>query len=302
MNPSQAFEKMLQAIEPPDSTREKAGDQLKYMREQLQQRLPTLKVFISGSYGRKTAIAPLHDIDLFVVLDRTKVNIQSPEKLLQHVKETIEAIYPGKTVRVQDKSVNISFSGTGIDYDVVPAYDDGHWYLVPNGTKGTWVKSDPEIHKEASTAANHQANQALKPLVKAVKLWNTEKGKVVKSFHLEVMTQNILTTKPDSRLDALADLFTALVDEVAKDCPEPAGLGPHLSEGVNVAAAQSAFRHAAILAREAAQAARDGDEGHANHCFSTLFGPAWPDKGKPRTPKATVPPISGIDSSNGRFG
>ena len=62
--------------------------------------------------------------------------IHEPEKALTVVRDALEATYLGKVAEPQNRSVNIEFSGTGIAYDVVPAFVDAssvdEVFLIPD--------------------------------------------------------------------------------------------------------------------------------------------------------------------------
>lgn len=309
-SPQQAIELFLQSLEIPDTLVTKASDQHIYLRTQLQQRMATHDNFLSGSYGRKTAIAPLHDIDVFLVLDTARHGGNKPSRLLRDVRDVLKDIYPNKELpMLQARSVNLEFTGTGIAYDVVPAFQDPHdpdVYYVPDRERDAWIPTNPRVHKEASTAANERAGKALKPLVKAAKRWNNNAEKPLRSFHLEVMACNTLVTKPNSWVEGLSTLFSGLVEAVARPCPEPAGLGPRLDEGVDVARALRALKDAAALARAAEIAARAGRDGEAHHHLRRLLGEDYPEIGtRPAAPSSNPAPAiltSAVDHPRTRHG
>ena len=41
-----------------------------------------------------------------------------------------------------------------MSFDVVPAFSEFNHYEIPDIKLNSWVKTDPQIHKEAATAAN----------------------------------------------------------------------------------------------------------------------------------------------------
>ena len=43
-----------------------------------------------------------------------------------------------------------------VSVDVVPAFDEGDDYEIPDTDTGKWIKTNPEIHAAKATAA-HQA-------------------------------------------------------------------------------------------------------------------------------------------------
>lgn len=302
----QAFQEFLSKLELTDSEREKASDQHTYLRTQLQQRLSVADNFLSGSYARHTAIRPLHDIDVFLVLDGTRKPNEPPSAVLSRIQSTLDTIYPGKSSVRQSRSVNIEFTGTGIAYDVVPAYRVSEGvYEVPDRDVERWIRTNPKVHAELSTKANEQSGKFLKPLVKAIKHAKQVHGADVRSFHLEVLACRILTRSPDSNLDGLVTLLDGLATQVTSPCPDPAKLGPDIQPNEErCRKAKTWLDGMATLARDARQLARDGKVGEAHAKLRELFGDRWPERGVPTKPGAPAVVVSGssVDDPGSRFG
>lgn len=309
--PHVAMHDFLNSLELTDNQVDEASRQHRYLREQLQQRLFTQDNFLSGSYARSTAIRPLHDIDVFLVLDGRQYggpHQERPETCLGLVQQTLDGMYPNKEHPIlQARSVNLAFSGTGIAYDVVPAFQDPtnpDVYWVPDRERNTWIPSNPKVHKAASKEANERAGKMLKPLIKAAKHWNTLAGKPLRSFHLEVLAYDAITSKPDSWPSGLASLLSSVAERVVLPCPEPAGLGPRLDEGVDTRRAQEVLREAAAVASLARDAAAAGRDGEAHALLRRLLGDAYPEQGQAPGPAPAV--ITQVepspDSSRLRFG
>ena len=96
----QAFQEFLQTLELTDKEQERASEQHPRVREALQQRLDVDDNFLSGSYKRNTAIRPLNDIDLFIVLkevDGLRRGSQ-PHDVLSKIKETMTLEDPETTI------------------------------------------------------------------------------------------------------------------------------------------------------------------------------------------------------------
>ena len=309
MTINRSFQHFLESLELREKERDEASRQHRYLREALQNKMSVEDNFISGSYARSTALRPLNDIDIFLVLKQTEKlsPSASPETILREVKAVLEVIYPGKTARLQSRSVNIEFSGTNIAYDVVPAFSDREdVYLIPDRDEPTWIETNPKVHKELSTDANRRADNKLKPLVKAVKHANNVHKGGARSFHLEVLSWRILTSPPKTFLAGLRTLLDGLAAEVCVPCPEPAGLGPDIRPSdARCRKAQSWLGEMAKLAREAESLADDGRTSEAHVQLHDLFGKEWPEEGSSKrhsTGGAVVIGGSAVDDSRSRFG
>lgn len=307
MTVAQALQSFLSSLELTEAQREKASNQHTYLRTQLQQRLAVDDNFLSGSYSRGTAIRPLNDIDVFVVLNSDKnaaLLRANPADTLKLIQSTLSAIYPDKTTRRQARSVNIAFTGTDIAYDVVPAFRvNSEVYRIPDADGGRWISTNPRVHKERSTAANERAGKKLKPLTKAAKHWNARNGKPLRSFHLEVMAWEALSADPGTYLDGLARLFSGLRDRVLSPCPEPAGLGPNLEIGApDRGAARQKLAEASELATQARDLANSGRTAQAHKLLRELLGPDYPEKGSAAVVVPSAPAAQAVDAPAKRFG
>ena len=287
MTVAQAFDKLRRNLELTGPERKNVSRQQNVVREKLASHLTIDGDFISGSYGRKTAIRPLNDVDLFVILNEEahrNLRSESPRACLEHVRGALAAAYPGKHPRVQSRSVNIAFRGTSIGYDVVPGFAQaGGVYLIPDCDRGSWIHTNPEVHKEACKAANRRAGGLLNPLIKFAKQWNARTGKVLRSFHLEVMAYGAFQGKPGSFPLGLAELFEHLAGAVLHRCPEPAGIGPAIDPGMDQGERtriREAIQRASRRAREALELDAAGSPAQAHGKWREILGVAYPERGQ----------------------
>lgn len=275
----EAFHNFIVSLELTKKQRDDANRQHINLRTQLQQRMSVEANFISGSYARKTAVRPLNDIDVFLVLKPQRgLDPTIPTgTILGEVKRVLEDIYPGKSALLQSRSVNIAFSGTGIAYDVVPAFTSRpDVYTVPDRETGRWIKTNPKIHAEMSTQANERAGKKLKPLLKAIKHANVHHRKLARSFHLEVLSWKILKTDPGSYLDGLVILLDGLAARISDPCVDPANLGPDIRpEPARWEAAREWLTKMAALAREAKALDAAKEEAQAHVKLRQIFGEQW---------------------------
>lgn len=265
------------------------------LRRHLEEGLAVSQFLISGSFKRHTALHPLHDIDLFVVLDpnaESALMDSAPQKALARVREILGDAYPNKDKpKAQSRSVNVAFSGTGLAFDVVPAFPHpAGGYQIPDREAGRWIRTNPRRHAEHSSAANERAGGKAKPIVKALKRWNCpqpDKGKVVRSFHLELMVYDQLTSDPGPYAEGIARALRGVSSRVLSAMPEPAGVGPNVDADMTAEERRRAsrlFAEAADLAVRALEADEQGRTGEAHHHWRTLLGSGYPEKGTPPKP------------------
>ncbi|MBJ6764674.1 nucleotidyltransferase [Myxococcaceae bacterium JPH2] len=281
---AQAFELFVQDLRLRDGEEREAQRQQEYVFNAMRQRLGPKESILSGSYGRKTAIRPLHDIDLFLIFSAGGSRRAVPEAMLLWVKEALEDEFRGKQARIQNRSVNIEFKTTGIGFDVVPAIADGKHpevYWIPDRRRGEWIPSNPRAHHAACNAANERMGMKLKPLIKSLKRWNQLRGKPVPSFLLEVLVCECgdSLSPDDGYSDNMARLFTLLRERISQRCPEPAGLGPPLNEGIDLGYLQQDQQRLTEASRKAIRAVEMEHQGNmslALESWRELLGTDFP--------------------------
>lgn len=300
----QAFQEFLSGLELTTNEQDEAVRQHTFLRTQIQQRVDLDDNFLSGSYKRNTAVRPLKDIDVFAVFKRPAGTLPRPSEQLERLRRLLSEIYPSKEPTTQSRSVNIEFSGTGIAYDVVPAYlDRQDVYTIPDRDVDRWILSNPKVHAERSTAANERSGKKLKPLVKAVKHANRHHEGGGRSFHLEVLSWEVLTYEPANYLAGLIALFEGLRDRMLGPCPDPAGLGPDIGPSMERRAqAQRWLKDMAERSRRAQELMNDGRLGEAHAELRIVFGPAWPERGSTARASAAIITSGSLDHSGSRFG
>lgn len=282
----QAFETFAQRLELTDAEQEAASRQQNALRENLRRQINGVtRDFLSGSYKRRTAIRPLHDIDVIIELDASVhqgPRADNVSRVLQTIQGALQRAYPSsKSPTLQNRSVNIEFAGTGIGFDVVPGFADasrGGVYWIPDRSRCAWIPTSPEAHADYSTRANERAGKKLKPLVKMIKHWRRHQRHDLRSFHLEMMCANALTAPPRSYSEGLRDLFSALSSAVLRACPDPASVGPAIDDGTSNSDRQ---RLSWLLSQAASEASRltqleaRGFDTHAIEGWSNLLGSAF---------------------------
>jgi hypothetical protein len=293
-NVREAFDQFLRGLELTPSEQDKAARQQADLRERLRRQLAgVVRDVLVGSYARKTAIRPLNDIDVFIELDATQWAARrraAPVLLLEDVQRSLRACYgaTAPTTRIQGRSVNIEFTGTGIGYDIIPAFivsspGSGTIYEIPDRTRQTWIKTNPESHRQRCVDANARAGGMLNRLIKAAKYWNRGRAtpagdKPLSSFHLEAMAYHALPQAPQDERTGFLSVLRSLQQAVTQKCSDPAGLGPNLDATWTSAErqrAQAALADAVSGASRAIACERAGDHAQACQSWRALLGPQF---------------------------
>jgi len=284
----EAFTKFKAKIsEPTEKERKDASRRQQDIRAVMDREFDVARDFLSGSYARHTKTKPLKDVDIFCVLgdDERPYRKKHPSDLLEAVAKVLRAEYGKSNVDPQRRSVSVDFGSTEdetvMSFDVVPAFDCGKHYEVPDTTSSKqWTQTDPEIHKEKATKKHQAYSNEWKGLVRMIKTWNREHSKPVKpSFLLEIMALDLFDGEfgGDYRYE-LKGFFSSAAERIFDDWPDPAGLGPDVSDSMDTPArtlARTALLGAANLASRAIQLEKQGNVGEALRIWQTVFGPQF---------------------------
>lgn len=292
----EAFRKFKSRLELNDREQKNASDRQNEVRDYLVTKFAIARSFLTGSYKRHTKTKPLRDIDIFFVLAESERDYRSkaPSVVIGAFYDALVEKYGAKAVRKQGRSVNVDFgvvidAEDNTDYrvvsvDVVPAFDHGDDYEIPCTDAGEWIETNPEIHARKATEAHQAFSSEWKGLVRMVKYWNnhTRHGEkpVKPSFLIEVMALQCLYGGWQGRFDyEIQGFLSTLADRILDEWPDPAGLGPPISDGMDAARKQRAQTLLRAASREASLAidlVRQGRNGDALKAWRALFGPKFP--------------------------
>lgn len=292
----EAFKKFRSRLELNDREQKNASDRQNEVRDFLKTKFNFSRSFLTGSYARHTKTKPLKDIDIFFVLAESENHYWSknPSVVLDDFYDALKEKYPEKALRKQARSISIDFgivvdAEDKTDYrimsvDVVPAHETKSEFEIPDTVTGKWIKTDPEVHADKAVAAHKAYSSEWKGMVRMVKYWNNNQRfseKPVKpSFLLEVMALQCLHAPWGGRYDyEMQAFFSTLSDRVLEEWPDPAGLGPPISNGMDNAKklrAQALLREASKECSEAIHLTRQGKNGEALKAWRSLFGPMFP--------------------------
>jgi hypothetical protein len=292
----EAFRKFKSRLELNAKEQDNASARQTEIRDFIVTKFSVERSFLTGSYKRHTKTKPLKDIDIFFQLGKPERHYRdkSPDVVIDAFYEALVGEYGGAAVRKQTRSVNVDFgvvvdSDDNTDYrvlsvDVVPAFADGDDYEIPDRGEHAWIRTNPETHAAKATAAHQAFSSEWKGLVRMVKYWNNNPGhgeKPVKpSFLIEVMALECLHGGWGGRFDyELQAFFETLADRIHDEWPDPAGLGPPVSDCMDDARRDRARRLLKEAGREATAAidhARRGRNGDALKAWRQLFGPKFP--------------------------
>jgi hypothetical protein len=164
-----------------------------------------------------------------------------PIEMLQAFEKCLKKTFGADQTEVCRRAVTVTFDknyypedheGKVLSIDAVPALEAGkEVYEIPDKVTGKWVKTNPKKHMEQATAKNDELDGCWVPLVKMVKGWNRANGKPIKpSFLVEVMAEGLVEAPFSTYPNEVRNLFAAMEANVGSSWPDPAGLGPPVSD------------------------------------------------------------------------
>ena len=291
LTPNEAFRKFRSNLELTQKEQDNASSRQKEIRALMDESFKIADDFLTGSYRRWTKTKPLKDVDIFCVFhddERPKYrNDKTPSVVLGDVEKVLAKKYGSANVSRQRRAVTVEFPDGAdeeriMSFDAVPAFTKSDHYEIPDtGTSKGWTETNPKIHFDKAKAANDAFDGEWKGMVRMTKSWNRTKDRIIKpSFLIEVMALEVL--RPPFGGDfpyEFMGLFATMADRISDDWPDPAGLGPPVSDSMNAsarAAAKQALTEAHHMVREAIQLSRNGRYGEALRKYRDLFGERFP--------------------------
>lgn len=292
LSTEEAFEKFRQRLELGEMEQQDAEKRHADVRDCIRIGFDVKSDFLSGSYKRHTKTKPLKDVDVMFVLGSEELwrRDRSPIETLGAFETHLRKTYTGKDqVEIGRRSVSVEFEktyypedhdGKVMGIDAVPAFESGSNYEIPDKATGTWIKTNPEKHREQSTAKNKALGGKWVPLVKMIKGWNRANGKPIKpSFLVEVMAESLIDGPFSSYSQEVRNFFAAAYTGITQPWPDPAGFGPPVSDQMTpqlIAAAQKALKKAQDEAAFAARAELSGRQGDALRIWRDILGDYFP--------------------------
>jgi hypothetical protein len=283
---TQGFENLRENLRITDLQESTVTTRQRNVRGAVEKEMSVVDSFVTGSYERGTMIMPLSkaDLDVFVVLERSYYQENGQASLLDKVKRVLKRTYPD-TPEISRNGQAVTITFTDFRVDVVPGFiRDGGGYLIPDSILGRWIATDPKRHVSAWQLANKSHNYKLSPLSKMLKAWNREHSRLLRSFHLEIMSMQILTgiTMQSFPL-GVGYVFDQARTQVRFAVIDPAGyggnVGAYLDSQTKIDEVVSRLESANRRAIEAIQLDDEGKTQQAYEKWQLIFGGCFPAYG-----------------------
>lgn len=248
-----------------------------------------------GSYGRRTGIKGLSDLDMIYILpkgawERLKNN---PYNALSETKKAIGNTYPATDITVDRLVVVVEFFGYVIEVQPCFEQDDGS-FLYPDTYRQKWLTTMPREEMSAVSEMDDATNGNLRDLCKMARAWRNKHGLKMSGLLVDTLayqffgsTNNYDTTSYASHDKMVLDFFSYLANEPADKSHYKA---PGSGQNVRI---KKRFQKKAKKAIGLCQVAIDaGGQAGCNAKWRKVFGRPFPlveSVAKSVSEAATVP-------------
>ena len=118
-----------------------------------------------GSFGRKTAINNISDLDMVYILPNTRKNdytgSEGASKLLTEIKNLLKKSYPNTKCHIDECIVSLNF--TDFDFEIQPVFEDKDGnFNFPDTYSKKLKLTKPRAEQEALNKLNQQYNGHVK--------------------------------------------------------------------------------------------------------------------------------------------
>jgi len=164
---------------------------------------PTANTLQVGSFGRKTGINGISDLDMLYIMPNRLWDVYKDRKqyqLLSNTKRAIAARYPKTKIRVDRLVVTVTYTNFHVEVQPVFEQDDGS-FKYPDTHAVSWKTTKPREEMEAVADLNEQKNGNLRRLCKMVRAWRNTHGMAMGGLLIDTLAYNFLssTTEYDTR-------------------------------------------------------------------------------------------------------
>jgi hypothetical protein len=236
-----------------------------------------------GSYGRRTAIHGVSDLDMafelpWSVHDRIcKLQGNRQKALLEEVRDKLKVLYPNTPIRADGQVVTVDFKNYRVE--VLPAFveDDGRYKYPDANDGGSWKWCHPRDEIEAVQEIHDRSNRNLKRVCKMIRAWKNKHGAAMSGMLIDTLCYNFFydnknyDNKSYASYPALIkDIFTYLSEQPSQTYWKAPGSDDRVHSSGRF---QAKAKKAAKRAQEALDAEEEKDK---QKVWKKIFGRHFP--------------------------
>ena len=153
-----------------------------------------------GSFGRRTGINGISDLDMLYIMPKSKWETYKDNKqlkLLQDVKKAIRNRYPHTAVRVDRLVVTVTYTDFHVEVQPVFKQDDGSYKYPDTNSGGSWKITKPREEMAAVVDLDEKKNSNLRRLCKMIRAWKNKHGVGMGGLLIDTLAYNFLNSTTD---------------------------------------------------------------------------------------------------------
>ena len=149
-----------------------------------------VQTMFGGSVHRRTYVTGLSDVDVLLIVNHSSLVNQSPAKVIEYVRDTIQQRLRQNTVTAGNLAVTVSYAD-GIEIQILPAIrtNTRGIRIAEPGSTGWSNVVQPEDFARKLTAVNHARNGRVVPVIKLAKAmadcFITRPSRKFSGYHIE---------------------------------------------------------------------------------------------------------------------
>lgn len=157
-----------------------------------------------GSFGRRTGINGISDLDMLYIMPKSKWDDYKNGKQLKLLQDTKAAIlkrYPATKVRVDRLVVTVTYTNFHIEVQPVFEQDDRSYLYPDTKNDGSWKTTRPRDEMDAIAQMDADKSGNLRRLCKMTRAWRNKHGVAMGGLLIDTLTYNFLnqTTEYDNK-------------------------------------------------------------------------------------------------------
>jgi len=295
---SDAFTVFLRKISPPEGQLEAAERSHKALRTFLENdsyfgRI-VLDSFLNGSYARRTAVQPIKDVDIVVVVGPEWLESE-PALAMESLRSKLSQRYDSGRSRRRRRAVRVRLSDIELDVVLAVARDGlERPLLIPDREVEKWILTHPKRQLQLIKSLAATTNGNYSRLARLLKAWARAKVAAPdrpRSFVLECTVFHLLSRRPTDFAGELDDSFAKLLDRLHSwdfgrsrwprwdddpEVPDPALPDVNVADGWEEVSADTFLEKIDIALAQLEDIERSRWEETEVEHWGTLFGGVFP--------------------------
>lgn len=154
-----------------------------------------------GSFGRKTGINGISDLDMLYIMPKTKWDDYNKpggqQLLLQDAKNAIQSRYPTTKVRVDRLVVTVTYTNFHVEVQPVFEQTDSSYKYPDTSNGGAWKITKPREEMDAVAVLDTAKNSNLRRLCKMARAWKNKHGVGMGGLLIDTLAYNFLDSTTD---------------------------------------------------------------------------------------------------------